>query len=110
MAETSVLLTDVVAISGGGIDQETALSHKWLCDRKEYDGQKFVEINKSDPHFKKFVMHKYDMYNHLFQLRSEEVEKRMKQLQTEGGEDDDAVDRPLKRPKRELFDQLVADA
>ena len=87
----------------------STLPNTWLVHRKTYDGKSFVAINKGDPRFKKFVMEKYDMYNHMLQLRSEYVEKRLRQVDKEEDEESDN-DRPLKRPKREVFDKLVADA
>ena len=106
MAQFNVVLTDAIAVGGGGIDHGVKMESQLLLPKSSVNDRTYVEINVADPRMKRFVQNDFTMIEHMMKKRSLATEVLMQKMIAHG--DEELEQMPLTRPRRELFDELCA--
>ena len=106
MAQFNVVLTDAITVGGGGFDQASKIESQLILPKFSVNGRIYVEINTADPRMKRFVQNDFTMTEHMLKKRSLATEVLMQKMVANGNVELEAM--PLKRPRRELFDELCA--
>lgn len=79
----------------------------WYCKPKLVSGYQFVSLDRGCTRFANYVSGDYTMMEYLVKLRNDKTEDLMKIVDNNGdGMADTEVDRPLKRPRKELVDEI----
>ena len=106
--QTSSVLTDVVALQGGGINPNSDLRSAWIIKPVIVEGLRFADIYIRDWKCKRFFEENFAMVNHIKKLRNIKVTELMQAL-TKGNdpnEDGQVQEEMLYQPKRQLIDQI----
>ena len=80
----------------------------WYIKPKIVDGREFISLDRTCTRFTNFLSGDYRMLDYLVRLRNDATEEMMKAVDNQGdGMADVEVDRPLKRPRKELVDEIA---
>ena len=110
------MLTDCVAIRGGGIDIECNLATAWIVEPKKVKDEreekpvvrKFALVHTGHYRCKNFLRNRKGMVNHIIELRNQQVKELLRALPREEDPNDSyaSADAAPRHPKREMVDQL----
>ena len=108
-AHRAAIITDIVAIRGGGIPIDQAFPNAWLTQPEEVEGRRFVHIVSTDSRCRSYFNSNFGMVTYIKFMRDRKAMDLMRAAAPQDADPNESnivAPKLPDRPKRELIDLI----